>query len=185
MNAVAIITPEPKYFVMKKATGGTCMRFVRAAAIGSRAPGRLYQRMNFSKLCAEVQHIPSIDPTPITKTEDTRRPSRPSYPFPSSHETVTFDMILLYLCDLLDLILPSSCLRGTIACSTTLGCSQKTLICLSIVGSGGNKGDLEDEDSAAVSLCRSGSEPSSRVRPSTVVRERCIVMPLNPRPELA
>lgn len=38
MNAVAIITPDPKYFVMKKASGGTRILFVRAAAIGSRTP---------------------------------------------------------------------------------------------------------------------------------------------------
>jgi hypothetical protein len=38
MKAVAMITPDPKYFVMKKASGGTRMRFVRAAAIGRRAP---------------------------------------------------------------------------------------------------------------------------------------------------
>jgi len=38
MKAVAIITPEPKYLVMKNAKGGTFMRFVRAAAIGSNAP---------------------------------------------------------------------------------------------------------------------------------------------------
>lgn len=38
MNAVAMMIPDPKYFVMKKATGGTCIRFVLAAAMGSRAP---------------------------------------------------------------------------------------------------------------------------------------------------
>ena len=38
MNAVAMMTPEPKYLVMKKAKGGTLILFVRAAAIGSRAP---------------------------------------------------------------------------------------------------------------------------------------------------
>ena len=38
MKAVAMMTPDPKYFVMKKAKGGTRMRFVRAAMIGSRAP---------------------------------------------------------------------------------------------------------------------------------------------------
>jgi hypothetical protein len=43
MKAVAMITPEPKYFVMKNASGGTRMRFVRAAAIGRRAPVRRYQ----------------------------------------------------------------------------------------------------------------------------------------------
>lgn len=38
INAVAMITPEPKYFVIKKARGGTRMRFVRAAIMGNRAP---------------------------------------------------------------------------------------------------------------------------------------------------
>jgi hypothetical protein len=38
IKAVAIITPDPKYFVIKKANGGTVMRFVRAAAMGSKAP---------------------------------------------------------------------------------------------------------------------------------------------------
>jgi hypothetical protein len=37
-KAVAIMTPDPKYFVIKKANGGTLMRFVRAAAMGSSAP---------------------------------------------------------------------------------------------------------------------------------------------------
>jgi len=32
------MTPDPKYFVIKKANGGTLMRFVRAAAMGSSAP---------------------------------------------------------------------------------------------------------------------------------------------------
>jgi len=58
MKAVAIITPEPKYFVMKKANGGTFMRFVLAAAIGSNAP--------------------NIDPIPITNIEDILTPIRPS-----------------------------------------------------------------------------------------------------------
>jgi hypothetical protein len=38
IKAVAIITPDPKYFVIKKASGGTLMRFVLAAAMGSNAP---------------------------------------------------------------------------------------------------------------------------------------------------
>jgi hypothetical protein len=38
INAVAMMTPEPKYFVMKNAKGGTLIRLVRAAIIGSRAP---------------------------------------------------------------------------------------------------------------------------------------------------
>ena len=38
IKAVAMITPEPKYFVMKKAKGGTRMRLVRAAIIGNKAP---------------------------------------------------------------------------------------------------------------------------------------------------
>jgi len=38
MNAVAIITPEPKYLVMKNAMGGTCILFDRAAIMGKSAP---------------------------------------------------------------------------------------------------------------------------------------------------
>jgi hypothetical protein len=38
MKAVAMITPEPKYLVMKNAKGGTRMRFVRAAAMGRITP---------------------------------------------------------------------------------------------------------------------------------------------------
>ncbi len=38
IKAVAMMTPDPKYLVIKKANGGTCMRFVLAAAMGSRAP---------------------------------------------------------------------------------------------------------------------------------------------------
>ncbi len=38
MKAVAIITPDPKYLVMKNAKGGTRIRLVRAAKIGSRTP---------------------------------------------------------------------------------------------------------------------------------------------------
>src|SRR5271163_4272887 len=45
MNAVAIITPDPKYFAMKNASGGTRMRFVRAAIIGSKAPESMDQLM--------------------------------------------------------------------------------------------------------------------------------------------
>lgn len=45
MKAVATITPDPKYLVIKKANGGTRMRFVLAAAIGSRAPANPYQLM--------------------------------------------------------------------------------------------------------------------------------------------
>lgn len=33
-----MITPEPKYFVMKKANGGSRMRLIRAAIIGNKAP---------------------------------------------------------------------------------------------------------------------------------------------------
>jgi len=47
MKAVAIMTPDPKYFVMKNASGGTRMRFVRAAAIGSRTPAYIHQLFFF------------------------------------------------------------------------------------------------------------------------------------------
>jgi hypothetical protein len=38
MKAVAMMTPDPKYLVMKNASGGTRIRFVLAAAMGSKAP---------------------------------------------------------------------------------------------------------------------------------------------------
>lgn len=41
MKAVAIITPDPKYLVIKNARGGTLILFVLAAAIGRRAPMNL------------------------------------------------------------------------------------------------------------------------------------------------
>jgi len=39
IKAVAMITPDPKYLAMKKASAGTRMRFDRERAIGSSAPG--------------------------------------------------------------------------------------------------------------------------------------------------
>jgi len=39
MKAVAMMTPEPKYLVMKNAILGMCMLLVRAAKTGRRAPG--------------------------------------------------------------------------------------------------------------------------------------------------
>jgi len=83
MNAVAIITPDPKYFVMKKAKGGTRMRFVRAAAIGSKAP--IFELALLWAAITRLLCLPSIDPRPMTKIEDIRRPKRPSYSFPPPH----------------------------------------------------------------------------------------------------
>jgi hypothetical protein len=54
-----MITPDPKYFVIKKANGGTLMRFVRAAAMGSNAPkgtNQLTQSMTFKASIACCRH---------------------------------------------------------------------------------------------------------------------------------
>lgn len=64
MKAVAMMTPEPKYFAMKKAVLGTCMRLDLASTMGTTAPRRL--------------------PTRMTKMELMRRPRRPSYSLPVS-----------------------------------------------------------------------------------------------------
>lgn len=64
MKAVAMMTPEPKYFAMKKAVLGTCIRLDLASTMGTTAPRRL--------------------PIRITKMELMRRPRRPSYSLPVS-----------------------------------------------------------------------------------------------------
>jgi hypothetical protein len=78
MKAVAIMTPDPKYFVMKNASGGTRIRFVRAAAIGSRTPARRLAVILDVENALHFEHIPHIEPNPMTKTEDIRSPNRPS-----------------------------------------------------------------------------------------------------------
>lgn len=76
MKAVAMMTPEPKYFAMKKAVLGTRMRLDLASAMGTTAPKRLPMRM--------------------TKMELMRRPRPPLYSLPEStyaegqHVSVTF-----------------------------------------------------------------------------------------------
>jgi hypothetical protein len=70
MKAVAIMTPEPKYFATKNAIGGTCIFFVLAAAIGSSTPKN--------------------EPNPMMKMVDIRSPkSELWYPLPLSHWTTT------------------------------------------------------------------------------------------------
>lgn len=58
MNAVAIITPLPKYFAMKKAHPGIPTLWCLAAKTGNQAPRK--------------------DPTKMTKMEETLTPIRPS-----------------------------------------------------------------------------------------------------------
>lgn len=76
MKAVAMMTPEPKYFATKKAVLGTRMRLDRASTIGTTAPRRL--------------------PTRMTKMELMRRPRLPLYSLPEStsadgqHVSTTF-----------------------------------------------------------------------------------------------
>lgn len=54
MNAVAMITPDPKYLAMKNASFGMCMRFVLAANIGNKAPGA-YVRYSLTERGYEVE----------------------------------------------------------------------------------------------------------------------------------
>ena len=61
MKAVATMTPEPKYFAMKKAHEGTP------------APGCLAAKTG--------NHVPRKDPTRITKMDEMRTPTRPSKSF--------------------------------------------------------------------------------------------------------
>lgn len=76
MKAVAMMTPEPKYFAMKKAVLGTRIRLDLASAMGTTAPRRLPMRM--------------------TKMELMRRPKPPLYSLPEStgaegqHVSATF-----------------------------------------------------------------------------------------------
>jgi hypothetical protein len=61
MKAVATMTPEPKYFAMKKAHEGTP------------APGCLAAKTG--------NHVPRKDPTRMTKMDEMRTPMRPSKSF--------------------------------------------------------------------------------------------------------
>jgi hypothetical protein len=61
MKAVATMTPEPKYFAMKK------------AHVGTPAPGCLAAKTG--------NHVPRKDPTRITKMDEMRTPMRPSKSF--------------------------------------------------------------------------------------------------------
>jgi hypothetical protein len=71
MNAVAIITPDPKYFSTKKAIGCTFTSFVLARNMGTRAPVPILSvRLQNPKYA----NIPAIDPTPITNTEEILAP---------------------------------------------------------------------------------------------------------------
>ena len=71
MKAVATITPEPKYFAMKKAQAGTPNPFRLAAKTGNQ--------------------VPRNDPIIITKMDDIRVPMRPSYSLPGSQVDMLAD----------------------------------------------------------------------------------------------
>lgn len=64
MNAVATMTPDPKYFAMKNAHSGTPTPLCLAANTGN--------------------HVPRKEPTRMTKMEDIRIPSLPLYSLPVS-----------------------------------------------------------------------------------------------------
>jgi len=80
------MTPEPKYFVIKNAKGGTLIFFVLAAAMGNRAP--VYRNQQQPPNWRLQDDEPNIDPKPITNIEDILTPILPSYPLPSSQSTV-------------------------------------------------------------------------------------------------
>jgi hypothetical protein len=71
MNAVAIITPDPKYFNTKNTIGCTFTNFVLARNIGTRAPISL---LSAQLSIHEYANIPAIDPIPITNTEEILAP---------------------------------------------------------------------------------------------------------------
>ena len=64
MNAVATMTPEPKYLAMKKGQSGILTPLLRRAQTG--------------------KTVPSNDPTRMTKIAETLRPSMPLYSLPVS-----------------------------------------------------------------------------------------------------
>lgn len=69
MKAVAMMTPEPKYLMMKKKIWGTRTRDCFLKKRGIRQP------MN--------------EPKKMTKIADMRKPMRPSYSLPASQSIVT------------------------------------------------------------------------------------------------
>lgn len=80
MKAVAMMTPEPKYLAMKKADLGTRIDFERAARTGKSAPVCVLVCASWLRHVSEggMGDIPHIDPKPMTKMEEMRRPMRPS-----------------------------------------------------------------------------------------------------------
>lgn len=88
------MTPDPKYLVMKNAVGGTRIFLDRAAIIGSKAPAFKYQPMQLGDMVGIAEsHIPNMEPNPITKIDDIRTPSLPSYSFPLPHVTVAIGSV--------------------------------------------------------------------------------------------
>lgn len=74
INAVAMMTPDPKYFAMKKTQFGTSLCLLRFAITGKTAP--------------------KVDATRMTKMDEMRTPMRPSYSLEPSQE----DMVLCFGC---------------------------------------------------------------------------------------
>lgn len=69
MKAVAIITPDPKYLVIKNARGGTLILFVLAAAIGRRAPMNLVSQ-GLHTTCGAIYSITERHTHHGTKSND-------------------------------------------------------------------------------------------------------------------
>ena len=87
MNAVAIMTPEPKYFATKNAQSGRPTPRCRLAYTGNAAPAFV------SDQAVEVPkdgmlRIPNNEPNSMTKMAEMRRPIRPSKSFSEVHAGV-------------------------------------------------------------------------------------------------
>ena len=76
MKAVAMMTPEPKYFAMKNAHSGTPTPLCRLAYTGNAAP--VVVRDQAVDALDGLRRIPNSEPNSITKMAETRRPIRPS-----------------------------------------------------------------------------------------------------------
>jgi hypothetical protein len=87
MNAVAIMTPEPKYFAMKKTHDGMPSLGFLFATIGKRAPATVIKMSYKTRMQDEEESIPKDEVTSTTKIADIRTPKRPLYSLSVEHES--------------------------------------------------------------------------------------------------
>lgn len=84
MKAVAMMTPEPKYFAMKNPHSGTPTPRCRLAYTGNAAPVVVRDHaVNAPEI--GLRRIPNSEPSSMTKMAETRRPVRPSKPLSEVH----------------------------------------------------------------------------------------------------